>query len=721
MSEMLYFAKQYAEAGMAVLPLKPDKTPYTAHGVKDASKDEEVISGWWRQWPSANIGIAAGEASGGIFVIDQDEKNGEHGKEAFDDWLDKNHLAPGTAWTSRTASGGRHTFFRSSVPVKNRVGWLPGVDVRGDGGYVVVPPSVLADGSRYEWEVSPFELETTLSDEDCAVKLIVSEINHEKKSASLSIPEKITKGKRNDTLYRLACSLQAKGVSDAAVLAAVQAENTEKCDPPLEDSEIRRIVQSACTRVKGNGAAGYASGDLDRFHMRDETGKLKGVFDYEIHKYLKETQPMFIMGEIPFLYKDGAYKQDKPGAQLKTMIRKLIYPQYVRSSTLNRIFELFLSDADLQKNYDDLNKYPPEWICFRNGLYDPVNRKMIPHDPKYMAINQVAYDFDPDAKPEGETIRKWLEFIIDKPDDLEMLLQFAGYCLTRDTRQQKFLILRGEGGSGKSTLIRLIEHMVGQENINNISLKQLNQRFAPYTLLGKLLNSCADLEVAALEDVSTLKKVLGEDSISGEAKKKDIFSFRSYAKLIFSANELPIVKSERTNGFYRRLLVLKIDKLPEKQDADFFKQLSGEIDYFIYLCVDALSRMYDSGRILESAGSKEEVLRLRCDSDTVEAFMQEKVVSDPDGYILRSKLFEGYSRYCQDTGRQELNKTNFFRAIRTRGISEKKTNVGTQRGMSVFCGISFLDAVREPSEEGFMSTEGIEVPFLMDEEAETSG
>ena len=74
---------------------------------------------------------------------------------------------------------------------------------------------------------------------------------------------------------------------------------------------------------------------------------------------------------------------------------------------------------------------------------------------------------------------------------------------------------------------------------------------------------------------------LGEDSISGEAKKKDIFSFRSYAKLIFSANELPIVKSERTNGFYRRLLVLKIDKLPKNDDMDFFRQLSKEIDYFI--------------------------------------------------------------------------------------------------------------------------------------------
>ena len=69
MSEMLYFAKQYAAAGMAVLPLKPDKTPYTTHGVKDASAHEAVIENWWKRWPSANIGIATGKVSGGIFVI----------------------------------------------------------------------------------------------------------------------------------------------------------------------------------------------------------------------------------------------------------------------------------------------------------------------------------------------------------------------------------------------------------------------------------------------------------------------------------------------------------------------------------------------------------------------------------------------------------------------------------------------------------------------------
>ena len=123
--------------------------------------------------------------------------------------------------------------------------------------------------------------------------------------------------------------------------------------------------------------------------------------------------------------------------------------------------------------------------------------------------------------------------------------------------------------------------------------------------------------------------------------------------------------------------------------------------------------MYEAGTITESEGSKEEVLRLRCDSDTVEACMKERIVLDPDGDILRSKLYDDYSRYCQETERQALNKNNFFRAIRTRGICERKTNIGTQRGMSVFCGISFLDAVREPSEDGFLSSEGVEVPFLM--------
>ena len=92
MNDLEYHAQQYAAAGLAVLPLKPDKTPFTLHGVMDATKDESTITKWWTQWPSANIGIATGKPSGGICVIDQDEKNGEHGIETFEKWIDDNMI-----------------------------------------------------------------------------------------------------------------------------------------------------------------------------------------------------------------------------------------------------------------------------------------------------------------------------------------------------------------------------------------------------------------------------------------------------------------------------------------------------------------------------------------------------------------------------------------------------------------------------------------------------
>ena len=135
---------------------------------------------------------------------------------------------------------------------------------------------------------------------------------------------------------------------------------------------------------------------------------------------------------------------------------------------------------------------------------------MIPHDPKFRATNQIPHVYDPEGQLKGTAVQEWLMFIGNTPEDIEMLCQFSGLCLTRDTRQQKFLILNGGGGTGKSTVIRMIEKMIGTENISNISLNQLTQRFQAFGLMGKLLNSCADLEIDALSDTSILKKALGE-------------------------------------------------------------------------------------------------------------------------------------------------------------------------------------------------------------------
>lgn len=426
--------------------------------------------------------------------------------------------------------------------------------------------------------------------------------------------------------------------------------------------------------------------DLDQFHLINDKGRITGVFDLAIFQYLKTEKDLFVLGGVPYIYRDGAFRPDQSGAELKTMIRELIYPEFVKSPTIKRIYDLFISDASLQVTTEDLNRYPVEWINFKNGFYDPVNRRMIPHSPEYRAVNQIPHEYDPEGQLKGTAVQEWLMFIGNTPEDIEMLCQFSGLCLTRDTRQQKFTILLGEGGSGKSTVIRMIDKMIGSENISNISLNQLSQRFSAFGLMGKLLNSCADLEIDALSDVSTLKKVLGEDTLSAEAKGKDAVSFKSYAKLIFSTNELPIVKAEKTNGFYRRLLILTMDRVPEKRDPTFFDRLSAEIDDFIRISVQALERMYQNGQITESPGSIEAVKRLRCDSDTVEAYLTERIESDPEGRIKKADLYRDYETYCQNMERQSLTKQNFYRSMKTKGFGEIKTN-----GTEFFRGIKYSE------------------------------
>ena len=280
--------------------------------------------------------------------------------------------------------------------------------------------------------------------------------------------------------------------------------------------------------------------------------------------------------------------------------------------------------------------------------------------------------------------------------------------MTKDVRQQRFMILNGEGGTGKSTVIRLVEEMIGSSNLSSISLTELTQRFSAYGLLGKLINCCADLEITALEDTSTIKKALGEDTLRGEAKGKDAFPFKSYAKLIFSCNELPIVKAEKTNGFYRRLMILTMNNRPEVVKPDLFDQLKKEIAYFIRLSVEALSRMYARGTILVSDNSVQAVERLRADSDTVVAFIAEKMHVYRDGHAKRSEMYAQYCDYCADAERQSLTKTNFFKSLRAKGFREGKDS----NGIMCFYGISFDDfAVKNAVPTGYVEADE-QLPFL---------
>ncbi len=147
--QLLQAALRLARAGWAVFPLKPgDKNPITKHGFKEASTDEQVIASWWDGCPLANVGVATGEASG-VVVVDVDGPAGEESWALLEQ--EHGHVETLEQRTGRE-DGGRQLFFaHPGGRWPNRTGWRPGLDLRGDGGYVVAPPSQHPSGKRYEW------------------------------------------------------------------------------------------------------------------------------------------------------------------------------------------------------------------------------------------------------------------------------------------------------------------------------------------------------------------------------------------------------------------------------------------------------------------------------------------------------------------------------------------------------------------------------------------
>lgn len=264
-NELERAALRYAARGMAVIPLhsirngkcscgnddcsSPGKHPRTKTGLKEASKDQMVVADWWDRWPDANIGIVTGRLSG-IVVIDID---GEEGEETLRDLEAEFYgLLPET-WEQITGGGGRHLVFERPIMEKcpNRVRFAPGLDIRGDDGYIVAAPSKHISGREYVWElehdpefvpIAPFP----------GTWMDVLVPSSPARQAPVDLPATFGQGERNNLLFKLGASLRARGLSETALMAALSAENMARCSPPLTEKEVAVIAESCCRYPMGS-------------------------------------------------------------------------------------------------------------------------------------------------------------------------------------------------------------------------------------------------------------------------------------------------------------------------------------------------------------------------------------------------------------------------------------------------------------------------------------
>lgn len=408
------------------------------------------------------------------------------------------------------------------------------------------------------------------------------------------------------------------------------------------------------------------------YHKIGKNGNPYDIVDDMIANYIISKEHIIVIAGKPYIYKNGVYKKDEDGNILRYLIKSMILEELITINKINRVYQLIITNHKLKVDIDDVNKHPSEWINFKNGFLDVRTMQMVEHSPEYLSINQIPHEFQLNKfVPDNSIVLEFLHGIIKDPDDLEMLLEYIGYCMTVDTRLQKFLVITGLGGTGKSTIVRLVNNAIGKENISSLSLQDLNERFNATNLFGKILNSCADIPSKAMDQVDIIKKITGEDVIKGEYKGGAVFFFNSYAKLMFSANEIPISLDDKTNAYYRRFLILRIDKrchtIPNLE-----KRLARSVDDFIYLAVQALHRMYMRGSLTESQNSIDNVMELYMYSDTVKAFIVDEMVVMADSKVEKGRFYENYGRYCEENERQALTKNGFYKNLRNKGYVETK-------------------------------------------------
>jgi hypothetical protein len=229
-------ALELALLGFPVFPLySRTKRPMTAHGLLDATTDPEAIRQWFELFPGANLGLAVPQ---GFVVVDIDKLEALLRLKAEDREL------PATA-KCRTPRGW-HFYYRTEVELRNAVDLFPGVDLRGVGGYVLVPPSVHPSGGRYEWEV-PLLPGTIADAPDWLVKAAMERSTPQGRPVEewrAIVAQGVDEGARNDTVASLAGHLLRREVDPFVTLDLMLCWNAARCRPPLSESEVARTVNS---------------------------------------------------------------------------------------------------------------------------------------------------------------------------------------------------------------------------------------------------------------------------------------------------------------------------------------------------------------------------------------------------------------------------------------------------------------------------------------------
>ena len=318
----------------------------------------------------------------------------------------------------------------------------------------------------------------------------------------------------------------------------------------------------------------------------------------------------------------------------------------------------------------------------KNGLLNLETKELKEHDPAYLSFTQIPVEYNPKAA--CPNIMKFITTVADT-ENQKKIVRMLGYCLLKSSKYQRAFMFVGSGSNGKGTLINLITAFLGKQNISNKTIQALaSDRFACADLHGKMVNACADLPEEMIQDSGNFKMLVSGDEIDAQRKHEHPFTFRNYAKLIFSANTIPKSK-DKTYTYFRRWIIIPFRKTFEGTDDDpnLIDKMTTpeELSGLLNVALVGLKRLNE-----ERGFPQENVQKIQQiyenNASLVQNFIAECCAIDltnKECYVEAERFRDAYIKYCESQGTKTLDANVLGEELRSQGIEHTKKRINGNR------------------------------------------
>lgn len=663
---MLEYVKAYDKLGWVVMPIKPnDKRPIIKNWSKIQSNDETLD----KFKDTSNIGIIMG-ATSNLVCIDVDVKHTD-GVATLEKLEEQLGELPQTVM-SETPSGGIHYYFKYVKGIRNRKNVGEGIDIQADGTQTVEAPSQI-DGTYYEWVNSPFEYEIAELPQKWK-QYLCEEVDEDTLLLSnkpFGAPSEVEEGGRNNTLASYVGSLLGKKLKKATVLKKVLKYNEESCNPPLDEDEVKTIVDSMIKTDKTNkvnnvkksiNESKLDSGNEDDLKVDwisfDETGTVN-INDKKFAEWYVKRNELYCINDR-FYTRYGQISDNEFRNNIHNIIGCIITTRL--SAKVESLLASVKNEAFTKLDAPDKYK-----VQFDNISFDVRHGKLEECDT-FFTLHQIPHNYD--AKADCPKFKRFINNLFYE-EDIPVIQEYLGYCLVPNTLAQTALFIVGEGGEGKSRITILMEHIIGHDNVVIGDFIGLQDKFSTTSLDKQMMFIDDDLSLEALDDTSNFKKIVtAETTMEVEPKGKPKYKTKLYSRILCCGNGAIQSKFDRSDGFYRRLLISKVKPVHyAKPDRTLSDQLDQEIPGIINWLLEGLCRVVRNGFIIEpSVRMTQELQSVRDSSDTIQLFMSDEqfieYTGDKDDKVSIKQLYDAYESWCQDNNYLVIHKNTFGKVIR---------------------------------------------------------